>query len=162
TVIANDYSAEDGRNTGAHIKVISKGGTNQFHGSAFIFDESPGLNSYNKFGGYDPGVGNAPTVRVDNNYKNFGGSVGGPIIKDKLLFLFAYEVLRSRNTTFDDQYVETPQFDSLLAGLYGATATGTIVGQSSVSPRIAKVLPTTCALWIAANQPCQVVPGGIN
>src|SRR5260370_5752803 len=41
TVVANSYSAEDGRNTGAQLKVVSKNGTNQFHGSRFFKDASP-------------------------------------------------------------------------------------------------------------------------
>src|SRR5258708_1946426 len=57
TVVANSYSAEDGRNTGAQLKVVSKNGTNQFHGSGFFKDASPGLNAFNKWGGPD---GQAP------------------------------------------------------------------------------------------------------
>jgi outer membrane receptor protein involved in Fe transport len=160
TVLSNDYSAEDGRNTGAHVKVITKGGTNEFHGSGFFQYETPGLNAYNKYSGFDPGVGDTPPVRVDNNYRNFGGSMGGPILKNKLFFFFAYEGLRSNNTTFDNQYVETSQFDQMFASFFPGTATATVLSQSGIAPRIAHALPTTCALW-PANQ-CQVVSGGIN
>src|ERR1700719_1271122 len=104
TVLSNDYAAEDGRNAGAHIKVVTKGGTNEFHGSGFFLYETPGLNAFNKFNGFNPGVGFPPTTRVDNNFRNFGGSVGGPIVHNKLFFFFAYEGLRSTNTTFDNQY----------------------------------------------------------
>lgn len=162
TVLSNDYSAEDGRNSGAHIKVTSKSGTNSFHGSGFFLYETPGLNAFNKYNGFNPGVGPAPTVRVDNNFRNFGGSVGGPILRNKLFFFFAYEGLRSKNTTFDNQFVETPQFDQGLATLYGATPTATVVSQSRVAPRISQLLPASCALWNTANQPCAVVGSGID
>src|SRR5713101_5300570 len=162
TVLSNDYSAEDGRNAGAHIKVVTKGGTNQFHGSGFFLYETPGLNAFNKFNGFNPGVGFSPTARVDNNFRNFGGSVGGPVIKDKVFFFFAYEGLRSSNATFDNQYVETTQLDQNFASLHPNTATATVFSQSGIAPRISKTLPATCALWIAANQPCAVVNGGLD
>ncbi len=57
TVVANSYSAEDGRNSGAQIKVVSKSGTNQFHGSGFLKDDSPGFNAFARWGGPD---GQAP------------------------------------------------------------------------------------------------------
>src|SRR6266849_5797352 len=162
TILSNDYSAEDGRNAGAHIKVVTKGGTNQFHGSGFFLYETPGLNAFNKFNGFNPGVGFSPTARVDNNFRNFGGSVGGPVIKGKVFFFFAYEGLRSSNATFDDQYVETTQLDQNFASLHPNTATATVFSQSGIAPRISKTLPATCALWIAANQPCAVVNGGLD
>ena len=55
-VIANSYSAETGRNSGAQILTVSQNGTNQFHGSLFLKNNSPGLNAFNKYGG----VNNAP------------------------------------------------------------------------------------------------------
>jgi outer membrane receptor protein involved in Fe transport len=160
TVLSNDYSAEDGRNTGAHVKVVTKGGTNKFHGSGFFQYETPGLNAFNKFSGFNPGVGDTPPVRVDNNFRNFGGSLGGPILKNNLFFFFAYEGLHSNNTTFGNQYVETSQFDQMFATLFPGTATAKVLSQAAIAPRIASALPTTCALW-PANQ-CQVVSGGIN
>ena len=160
TVISNDYAAEDGRNAGAHVKVVTKAGTNQFHGSGFFQYETPGLNAFNKFNGFNPGVGFAPTVRVDNNFRNFGGAVGGPIIKDKVYFFFAYEGLRSNQATFDNQYVETSQFDQTFASFHPNTATATILSQSGIRPRISRVLPASCALWPTGQ--CQVVNGGLD
>lgn len=162
TVLSNDYAAEDGRNAGAHIKVVTKGGTNELHGSGFFLYETPGLNAYNKFNGFNPGVGFTPTTRVDNKFRNFGGSVGGPVLKDKLFFFFAYEGLRSTNTTFSNQYVDTTQFDQTFASFHPNTPTATILGTSGIAPRIAQQLPASCALWIAANQPCAVVNGGLD
>jgi len=82
TVVANSYTAEDGRNTGAQVKVVSKNGTNQFHGSGFFKDDSPGLNAFNRWGGAD---GQSPQ-KVRQNLRQFGGSLGGPIKKEKLFF----------------------------------------------------------------------------
>src|ERR1700674_2921287 len=85
TVVANSYTAEDGRNTGAQVKVVSKNGTNQFHGSGFFKVDSPGLNAFNKWGGPD----SQSPQKVRQNLRQFGGSIGGPIKKDKLFFFFS-------------------------------------------------------------------------
>ncbi|MGH9741057.1 MAG: carboxypeptidase regulatory-like domain-containing protein, partial [Candidatus Acidiferrum sp.] len=53
TVLSVDYDATDGRSSGAHIKVVTKSGTNQFHGAGFFQYQSPGLNAYNKFNGFN-------------------------------------------------------------------------------------------------------------
>src|SRR6266567_5481841 len=74
-VMANTYSAEFGRNSGAQILTVSQNGTNEFHGSLFLKNNSPGLNSFNKYGG----VNNAPDVRNNQHFNQFGGSLGGPI-----------------------------------------------------------------------------------
>src|SRR4051794_10940777 len=70
------YSAEDGRNSGAQIKVVSQNGTNDFHGSAFLKYNSPKLNAFNK---YPNDFGRGRTERVDRFYRQFGGSLGGPV-----------------------------------------------------------------------------------
>src|SRR5688500_7503922 len=53
SVVSSTYSAEDGRNTGAQIKVVSQNGTNEFHGSAVFNYSSPKLNAFNKYRGPD-------------------------------------------------------------------------------------------------------------
>lgn len=162
TVLSNDYDATDGRNSGAHIKVVTRGGTNTVHGDGFFQYEEPGLNAFNKYGGFNPGSGFAPPVRNDDAFRQFGAALGGPVIKDKLFFFFDYEGLRDKNATFASDWVETPQFDQLLASVRSGTPVATTVTQAGVAPRINQPLTTTCALWIAANQPCAVVTGGID
>ena len=74
-VIANVYSAEYGRNSGAQVLTVSQNGTNEFHGSLFLKNNSPGLNSFNKYGGPN----NAPRIRVNQHLNQYGGSIGGPL-----------------------------------------------------------------------------------
>jgi Carboxypeptidase regulatory-like domain/TonB dependent receptor len=162
TVISNDYDAADGRGSGAHVKVVTKGGTNSFHGSGFFQYEDPGLNAFNKYNGFDPTSGISTTARNDDAFRQFGASLGGPIIKDRLFFFFNYEGLRDRDITFQDQYVDTPQLDALLLSAHAGTPVDTTLSAKGLAPRIAQVLPTDCTLWIAASEPCAVVPGGIN
>ncbi len=162
TVVSNDYDAADGPTAGAHVKVDTRSGTNQFHGSGFFQYQEPGLNSYNKFGGYEPGVGFLPPLRNNDAFRQMGGSLGGPLMKNKLFFFFNYEGLRDFNTTYEDNWVDTPQFDSLLAQERAGTPVATTLTAPGIRPRIAQLLPSTCAPWISANQPCQVVNGGVD
>jgi outer membrane receptor protein involved in Fe transport len=86
----NAYSAEYGRAGGAVINVVTKSGTNEFHGSAFEFyrDKSLNANSWvNKTAA--PARARSP-FRVNQ----FGGSLGGPILKDRAFFFLSYDAQR--------------------------------------------------------------------
>ena len=76
-ITTNNFEAEFGRAVGAVVNVTLKSGTNSFHGSAFENAENNGVNARNYFA-------KGPNGRLVYNYT--GGSVGGPIIKDKLFF----------------------------------------------------------------------------
>jgi outer membrane receptor protein involved in Fe transport len=83
----NAYAAEYGRAGGAVINVVTKSGTNEFHGSAFEFyrDKSLNANSYtNK---------TATPIRPRSPFRvnQFGGSLGGPLVKDKAFFFVSYD-----------------------------------------------------------------------
>jgi hypothetical protein len=162
TVLSNDYDASDGRSSGAHIKTITKSGTNAFHGGGIFLYHDPNLNAYNKFGGYDVGTGFTPTVRDDDAYRQFAGTLGGPIIKNKVFFFFNYEGLRATNTTFENNWVETPQVDALILSDRPSTPIATVLSEAGLAPRIQQILPADCTLWITANEPCAVVSGGLD
>ena len=85
----NAYSAEYGRNSGAQINVITRSGSNQFHGSAFEFFRNDHLDARNFFAKTKP----------KNRYNNFGWTLGGPIKKDKLFFFLSNEYRRIKQTT---------------------------------------------------------------
>jgi len=97
TLVATWYD----RNSGAIVKVVSQNGTNDFHGSAFFKYDDPSLNAFNKF--------TLPT-RVENKFRQYGGSVGGPIFRDKLFFFFTYEGAKSSSNVPYTAWIETPQF----------------------------------------------------
>ena len=65
------------------INVLTKSGTNQFHGSLFEFDQNTALNSR--------GFYNATGTKSVEHWNEYGGSVGGPVIKNKLFFFFTYQ-----------------------------------------------------------------------
>lgn len=90
-VNAGEYPAEIGRAGGGAINVITKSGTNEFHGSAFEFYRDKGMNA-NSF------VNNRARIRKPPyHFNQFGGTVGGPIKKDKLFFFGSYD--GQRNTS---------------------------------------------------------------
>lgn len=88
----NLFQAEQGRNPGATINVITKSGTNQFHGSAYEFLRNAELDAKNFFA--KPGAAKPPYQQ-----NQFGGSFGGPIKHDKLFFFADYEGYRRRQGT---------------------------------------------------------------
>ncbi|MEO8573932.1 MAG: TonB-dependent receptor, partial [Pyrinomonadaceae bacterium] len=86
----NGFSAEFGRAAGAVINVVTKSGTNQFHGSAFEYFRDESLNARN------PNLVAAGRSRPAGQINQFGGTFGGPIVKDKAFFFGAYEGQRSK------------------------------------------------------------------
>lgn len=83
-VEANAYGAEFGRNAGGQINAISKSGTNDFHGSLYWFHRNDNLDARNFFDGERP----------EFKRNQFGGSIGGPISREKTFFFASYESLR--------------------------------------------------------------------
>jgi Carboxypeptidase regulatory-like domain len=155
-VFSSTYSAESGRNSGAQIQVVTKNGTNELHGSGFFKYNDPDFNAFNRYGG----ANNAPPQRVEQLYRQFGGSLGGPILKQKLFYFLSYEGLRTGSTDFRDQFVETAQFRQLVVNQRPGGLTTGILQSPGVEPRIAEVIPRDCS--IVGSQPCQIVPGGLD
>jgi len=87
--LQNQFPAEYGRNTGGVVNIITKSGTNDYHGSAFEYARNSFWDARNFF---DP-VGTPHTQFINNQ---FGGSFGGPIFHDKTFFFGAYEGQRER------------------------------------------------------------------
>jgi hypothetical protein len=80
-ISTNNFEAEMGRAMGAVTNVILKSGTNAFHGSAFEYIQNNAVNARSYFGG--------PLGSL--SYNNYGGSIGGPIFRDKLFFFGDYQ-----------------------------------------------------------------------
>lgn len=91
-VQTSTYDASYGRNPGANVNVTTKSGTNDFHGSAFEFFRNSVLNADDFFYNKTP---QHPHQVFDQN--QFGGTIGGPIKKDKFFFFFSYRGTRSKN-----------------------------------------------------------------
>jgi hypothetical protein len=86
-VDSNNFPAEYGTGTGGQISVVTKSGGNNFHGSLFEYFRNDRLDAANFF---DNIIGKKSPLRLNQ----FGGSIGGPIVKDKAFFFFSYEGYR--------------------------------------------------------------------
>ena len=93
-VITNSFSAEYGLAMGSQVMIVSKSGSNMFHGSLFEYLRNSALDARNFFDRQVPGVSMRRLPAFTRN--NYGGSAGGPIRKDKPFFFADYEGLRER------------------------------------------------------------------
>jgi hypothetical protein len=84
-----NFAPEYGRNSGSVINILTRSGSNHFHGSAFEFLRNDAMDARNYFN-------RAPATKSPFHNNNFGVSLGGPIIKDRTFFFGAYEGQRER------------------------------------------------------------------
>jgi hypothetical protein len=94
-VTTTSSNADAGRSSGAQVTLVTKAGTNSFHGAAYEYNRTSfgyANDWFNKQGELQSGLPNQPGKLIRNT---FGGSLGGPIKKDKLFFFFNYEGQRT-------------------------------------------------------------------
>jgi outer membrane receptor protein involved in Fe transport len=104
-VLANNFSAEFGRNSASVVNVVTKSGTNSINGTAYEFLRNDALDAKAVF---------AP--RKDPlEFNQFGGTFGGPIRRDRTFFFASYEGLRQTRGQTVVRTVETPEFRQLVA-----------------------------------------------
>jgi hypothetical protein len=157
-VLSNGYDAESGRFSGAQIQVTSKSGTNQYHGSAFFTAQRPGLSAFQRYNGPSN-----TKLRDTSFFDQFGGSVGGPILKNKIFGFFAWETVRSpkAQVTIGNQWAETTAFAGLAPSGSIASEYLTFPGNGIVAKGINN---STCAdFGLTENMNCVTIPGqGLN
>jgi hypothetical protein len=124
--VISNYEAEYGRNSGAVVNIVTKSGTNHWHGSGLEFFRSGKMGARNYFN-FDPD----PKSPFNNN--QFGGSFGGPIIKDKTFFYANYEGQSENGAQAGTTCVPDP---SVIA----ATETSIVGGGGTVDPVTAAML----------------------
>jgi Carboxypeptidase regulatory-like domain/TonB dependent receptor/TonB-dependent Receptor Plug Domain len=110
-VITNNFLPEFGRNTGAIIDIVTRGGTNQFHGDAYEFNRVNALAARDFFNP-SPVAGQPPDPQNPFVRNQFGASFGGPIKKDKTFFFVNAEWDRFRTTLTNEAVVPTAAFKS--------------------------------------------------
>jgi outer membrane receptor protein involved in Fe transport len=106
-ILTNNYSAEYGRSNGGIVNVVTKSGTNEFHGTLYDYLRNKDLNANNFFNQATPGSYTPRPTLIRNQ---FGGTMGGPISiprlvkgKDKLFWFFGYQGQRQNSTTVNPQ-----------------------------------------------------------
>lgn len=99
---ASSYSAEFGQAAGGQINAITKSGTNQMHGDLFYMLRYPSLNALDPLSKYQGIQNKNPLLLTQpvHQQQQFGGSIGGPFIKDKLFYFLTYDGFRKVNPIF--------------------------------------------------------------
>ena len=150
-VVTNMFSAEYGLSMGSQTTIVSKGGSNQWHGDAFEYFRNSSLDARNYFDNVNPATSKSgifPGKRLPPFHKNnFGGAFGGPIKKDKTFFYAVYEGVRERlgvttiDTTLpigcfiDQNGVTQPKVPAIIGNVNGVCTSG-VTGQITVRPLI--------------------------
>ena len=107
----SSYAPEYGRTSGAQISIVTKSGTNQFHGTAFDYLRNDIFDARNYFDV-------PPLLKTPLRQNDFGGTLGGPIVKDKTFFFFSYEGLRLRPPAVAKGQVPTASARAAVAPAY--------------------------------------------
>ncbi|HEX4166231.1 MAG TPA: TonB-dependent receptor [Bryobacteraceae bacterium] len=152
-VNTSTFSAEYGGG-GAIFNVISKSGANQWHGSAYEYFENDALNARSFFDG-------AKAARV--RYDNFGGSVAGPILKNKFFFYFDLDKIINPNSTTVTTTVPT---DAMKQGIFDPAVFGTIHNPATGAAYLGNQIPASqldpVALAVQKFYPTANLPGITN
>ncbi len=137
----NLFSADQGRNPGATVNVVTKSGTNGLHGAAYDFLRNDNLDAKNYFA--------APTARKPQLAQNqFGAALGGPIIKNKLFFFGNYEGYRRRQ---EIPFLGTVPTLAMRGGDFGAV-------RNIYDPASLRATPGTSSGFSRDLYPSRVIP----
>jgi len=161
-VTTTNYNADQGGSSGAQVALVTKSGTNSFHGSAYEYHR----NTYTSANDYfvkaaqlDAGEPNKPPELIRNI---FGGSLGGPIIKDRLYFFTNYEgTRRAEQTSQTDQVPSNTMRDGIIQYLCADPTTcpgGTVTGISGKSYPIAAGFQALSPAQLTAIDPLHLGP----
>jgi hypothetical protein len=138
-VITNPYSAEYGRSPGAVVSVNTRSGSNNIHGSAYEYVRNQYFDSFDYF------TKQTTSVKPQDNQNQFGGSLGGPIVHDRLFGFFNYEGTRIKQGL---SRISTVPLDNERIGDFSPQA----AANAGVAPYATVYNLTTCAPpYTAAN-----------
>jgi hypothetical protein len=130
-------NADAGRSSGAQVSLVTKSGTNQFHGAVYWYNRptfTVANNFFNKQAELNSGLPNRPGKLIRNI---FGGDLGGPIIKNKLFFFANYEGSRIAESAQQVRTVPTASYQSGILQYQGTTANGGTEVQTLSSAQVA-------------------------
>ncbi|MGC0772076.1 MAG: carboxypeptidase-like regulatory domain-containing protein, partial [Candidatus Acidiferrum sp.] len=147
-------NASFGRSEGGQINIISKSGTNEFHGAVYWYHQNSALNANTWDNGHTPnGSGLAYTPKSPQHDNRGGVSVGGPIIKNKTFFFGNYELRRFPQSVEVERIVPTQSLRNGILTFNGVQynlATSTVCGaggNQACDPRGIGISPTVQQLW---------------
>ena len=123
TVNTLSYSVDQGRYGASQVNYVTKSGTNQFHGNLYELWNGVVLNAADYFTNATPG-----NQKPRSTVNHFGGSLGGPIIHDKLFFFFDSEWVRIALPIFSTMTVPTPAFQQYVLQQLPLGGTDSVTG----------------------------------
>ena len=138
-VETSNFAAQYGRMSGGVVTAVTRSGTNQFHGSVFEFFRDTNMNANS--------WGNSPTLKTPFHRNNFGGTVGGPIVKDKAFFFFSYGGLRQTV----GQFLSGGIVPTALERQGDFTQSYTYTPATGVKTPIIPNMPGTKTPWVGTN-----------
>ena len=123
-VITSNANAEAGRSSGAQVTLVTKSGTNNFHGSLYEYNRSSLGEANDWFLKQAELKASQPNIAGHLVRNTFGAAIGGPIKKDRLFFFATYEGQRTRENTIVERYVPSANFRQGLLSYCAAGTTG--------------------------------------
>ena len=158
-LVSSNFTAELGRSSGAQVTMVTRSGTNEIHGNAFEYYQTPRFNAKS----YTGNINNLPKDQFVQHI--FGGSLGGPIIKNKLFYFANLQMLRAYDTALVTRTVYT---QSVRDGIYryvvgranapngSATAAVDASGNATLPACSATVTTLCIATYNIANNPAGI------
>jgi hypothetical protein len=138
TVNTSMYDASEGANSGAHVAVVTKSGTNEYHGEGYWYAQSNAFNAAPFFFNADPAIPQSQKVpKLQRNV--VGGTLGGPLVKNKLLFFVSYQGVRDTDQLNGTSYATVPLN---LTNDRSASTLESQFGVTSINPVALKLLQT--------------------
>ena len=148
-VTTSNGTAASGRSSGAQINLITKSGTNKMHGALYEYYRPDNVVANQYFLKYNDLTSNQPNTPQFYLVNTFGGSIGGPIFKDKLFYFFNYEGQRIGTHDVVGATVPTPSF--MAGGLqYPDATTG---ATDALTPAQVKTLDMPCTNFVFPAPP---------
>jgi hypothetical protein len=147
-VITSQFDAEFGRTSGAIINAVTKSGTNSVRGSGFAFFQDGSLTTKDYF------AKKRDLAKADTSYQRWGGTVGGPIVRDKMQYFFSLErfaidrpntiVIPARPDLNDQQTTKDRVWNTIIRGDHQINANNTysVRWLRETSPQVNQIVPT--------------------
>lgn len=155
-VVTNNYSSEFGRSGGATISVVTRSGSNDFHGTAYDFLRNTELNAIGYIFGQRPATFKKPTLQQNQ----FGATVGGPLIKNRAFFFADYEGFRMLGRSLNFSSIPTmDDRNGILPVTVTNPQTGTVYAAGTPIPSNAM---TSFARKVLNDLPVPTGPGRSN
>jgi hypothetical protein len=142
-VITSNYMPEYGRATGGVVNIVTRSGSNEFHGNSFGYLRNGAIQAQNPFsvqGAFNPATDTVTLKPVKQSFTRVqaGATLGGPIQRDKTFFFFAYETIRAQATGFtnigNDNFGLVPVPGASVCSATPLLLTGGPTGQATFYP----------------------------